>query len=322
MWLLFRLAKPQMSSTKNKISSVTSKDGSRKYTGKSGRSYFSVTTILGKVENKAWLKEWKENNPDSHKLSQRYSSTGTRVHSLNEEYILNSGTVDFSRYEQDEKIPTDIVEEIKARHQAYVPFLNITSPICVEEKLIWEESLSHGEWIGYGGSCDYVCKINQPHLLQHSYKLDGVEVTEDIFKPDDNVIAIVDWKNWRSAKTSQNLIKNYCQLAAYAAAKNQSLAPENYIKHGIIAGTTCSEKKKQSRLYLFYIDLELMEFYFGWFHHFMLYVYGVKTKEQVNWNLFKEIACGYQKVGEDENNKAIWGKRERDYLGKKLILNV
>lgn len=303
------------------IKQQTDKTGSRKYTTAEGRSYPSVTTILSKFESKAWLKTWKENNPNHKELSNKYATIGTRVHSFNEQLLLN-GTVDFSKIENNEKIPEDNVKEIKARHYSYIPFLAHVKAIAVEEKLIWERYVSNS-WVGFGGTTDLIGYIEDPSFLKEIYKENNALVTTDIFKKNEPMFIVSDYKNWSSAKQPDRCIKHFCQLAAYAAAKNEGLSAANKIRHGILLGTTCSEKTKKSNLFIYYLNLEELDFYFTWFYQFVQAYHGLIPKEKANWNLFKEIACGYKKIGvDDETGKAIWGDRDRDYLGKKLIISA
>lgn len=295
------------------IKSETKKNGYRTYTGKSGRAYASVTTILGGVEDKSWLKNWKENNQDHAQQSQHFSSMGTRIHSCNENLLLN-GTVDFSKYENDPKISDEIVTEIKARHEVFKPFLEIVTPISIEEKLIWERPLPSGSWVGFGGSVDIIGQIADASVLK-------LEDGTSPFEPNEKITFVADYKNNRSQKTSQDFIKAYCQLAAYAAAKNAELSPENHIKHGFVLSSTCSQVKKIAKLHIYYVDLEQLNFYFGWFWQFMLRFYKVAPKESALWGAFKQAAIGYYDSGErKDDGKTIWAYKDENFLGKKLFL--
>lgn len=315
------------------IKSVTNKNGTRYYTSpKTGNKYPSVTTVLAKYEDRTWLKAWRESEgPEHKKISQAASTLGTRVHSCCENY-MNSGksVIDFSKYENDAKIESSVVDEIKARFFAYKEFLDIVTPISVEEKLIWEAVTAEGSAYGFGGAVDVIGQIQDASVLKCLQKIevDGAVTTveEEIFKPGEKITFVADFKNNRSYKSAKDFIKAYCQLSAYAAAKNRDLAPENWIKHGFILSTTCSEVKKKTNLNIYYLNLDQLDFYFGWFFRFVQYYFGLKQlpgeDKPKPWSTFKEYACGYKFEGKDEEGKNIWGKRERDYLAKKLTLCI
>jgi hypothetical protein len=300
----------------SQITSKTSKNGYRTYRGKSGRSYASVTTILGAVESKEWLRKFKEENPDAAQISNYSANLGTRIHSCNEQLLLN-GSVDFSKYENDPKIDENQLKEIKARHEVFKPFLSLVTPISIEEKLIWEQPLSGAAWIGYGGSTDIIGSISDASVLKFA---DNTE--QSPFEPNEKIVFVADYKNNRSPKSSQDFIKAYCQLAAYAAAKNAELDPSSYIKHGFVLSSTCSEVRKIAKLHIYYLNLEQLNVYFGFFHSFMLRFYNLVPKsQQLSWGQFKSETCGFSDSGErTEEGKIIWDKRDTGLLGKKLII--
>jgi hypothetical protein len=314
----------------NTISSKTQKNGTRFYTSpKTQHKYPSVTTILGKYEDKRWLKQWRENVGDEHiAITRGASSLGTRVHSCCENYMNSNKSesevakLNFSKYATNEKITSDTLEEIKARFYAYKPFLDLMQPISIEEKLIWESYSAAGDPFGWGGTADNIGLL--PTSSFEFFKPVKDEEIPAAFTQDKPLIFIADYKNNRSYKSSKDFVKAYCQLSAYAAAKNLELAPENYIQHGFILSSSCSEKRKKSKLSIFYIDLERLDFYFGWFYRFVEYYFGIRQepKDIKPWSTFKELACGYKFDGKDEDGKNIWVSRERDYLGQKLELIV
>ena len=300
------------------ITSKTSKNGYRTYRGKSGRSYASVTTILGAVESKEWLRAWKESNENHSEISNYSANLGTRIHSCNENLLLH-GTVDFSKYEQDPKIDENQLKEIKARHEVFKPFLSLVTPISIEEKLIWEQHLPSGGWVGMGGSVDLIGSISDASVLKFA---DNTE--QSPFEPNEKIVFVADYKNNRSPKSSQDFIKAYCQLAAYAAAKNAELDPSNYIKHGFVLSSTCSEVRKIAKLHIYYLPLDYLNFYFSQFYAFMLRFYKLVNKEQaLSWSQFKSEAIGFYDSGErKEDGKVVWAYKDTNYLGKKLIIKT
>lgn len=300
----------------SQITSKTNKNGYRTYQGKSGRSYASVTTILSAVESKEWLRAWKESNENHSEISNYSANLGTRIHSCNEQLLLN-GSVDFSKYENDPKIDENQLKEIKARHEVFKPFLSLVQPISIEEKLIWEQPLSGAAWIGYGGSTDIIGSISDASVLKFA---DNTE--QSPFEPNEKIVFVADYKNNRSPKSSQDFIKAYCQLAAYAAAKNAELDPSNYIKHGFVLSSTCSKVRKIAKLHIYYLNLDQLNTYFGFFHSFMLRFYNLVPKEmQLSWGQFKKSVVGFEDSGErTEEGKIIWDKRDTGLLGTKLII--
>lgn len=299
------------------ISSKTEKNGYRTYKGKSGHSYPSVTTVLSSVESKYWLKTWKEENPDYAQISQYSAALGTRVHTCNED-LLNTGTVDFSKYEKDEKVSDEMLTEMKARHEVYKPFLSITKPLAIEEALIWEQLDSSGLPFGYGGTVDLIGSIADPSVLCFSDDLESSP-----FEPNKPIVFVADYKNNRSQKSSQDFLKAYCQLSAYAAAKNVQLSDGNYVRHGFVLSSTCSKVKKQAKLHIYYVDFSQLNFYFGWYFKFLQRFYKRIEKEEASWSDLKQQAIGYFPTGElKENGKPVWGYLDENYLGRKLEIVV
>lgn len=304
-------------SKNQKIKRVT-ENGTRYYLSpNSGAKLPSVTTVLSKFEDKRWLRTWRENNPESAAITHRASSLGTRIHSCNEELLLK-GSVDFSRYETDPKVSEEQLSEIKARHYAYLPFLSFVEPISIEENVIYER-FNGIDWSGFAGAIDLVCYIKNPSFLKQVETVQGAKVYTDIFEPNQGITAVVDYKNYKSIKKPGDCIKAFCQLSAYAAAKNETLAPENKIKHAFLLCTSCSEKLKKTNLYIYYLDFNLLNKYFSWFDLFVKGWYGLVDPKTIKWWDFKSEVTGVYKADEDpETGKAIWGHREINYLGKKL----
>jgi hypothetical protein len=302
----------------SEITSETKKNGYRTYKGRSGRSYASVTTILGAVESKEWLRKFKEENPLASEISNYSANLGTRIHHCNESLLLN-GSVDFSKYENDPKIDENQLKEIKARHEVFKPFLSLVQPISIEEKLIWEQVLPMGGYVGFGGSTDIIGSISDASVLKFA---DDTE--QSPFEPNEKIVFVADYKNNRSAKSSQDFIKAYCQLSAYAAAKNAQLTPDSYIKHGFVLSSTCSEVRKIAKLNIYYVSLEQLNHYFSCFFQFMLKFYRLVPKEQaLSWGQFRAQTIGFSDSGErTEDGKVIWDKKDTGLLGTKLIIKT
>lgn len=291
---------------KAKVSSETLKDGQRFYSSSELRNlkFPSVTTVIKKFEPNWGLKKWKENigEEEAARVSKRSASIGTKVHSLNEAFFTKVPyEVEGSTLEEE--------QEIKFRHALYRPFLQYVNPTLVEEKLIWW-SVYKDQTIGFGGSPDLIGTLSGTEGVFFSDKK-----KEEEFKIQDNLLFVADYKNWRSYKSSQDLIGKYLQLAAYANAVKQysdgCIAP----KHGLILGTT------KTSLMLFYVSPEQMQWYWNWFLH-MVQMYH--AKEKVNWSAFKSHSVGYKLNPEYEegvsDKKDKWLKREKNYLPQRLYL--
>ena len=73
------------------ISSVTTEDGKRVYRTPDGKSYPSVTTVLG-AHTQAGIQQWRKRvgETEANKISRQASSRGTRFHTLTENYLKNT----------------------------------------------------------------------------------------------------------------------------------------------------------------------------------------------------------------------------------------
>ena len=73
-----------------KLHRVTADDGKRYYVTPDGNAYQSVTTLTGKVNEKA-IKAWREKvgEEEATKISTRAANRGTSMHKLCEKYLLN-----------------------------------------------------------------------------------------------------------------------------------------------------------------------------------------------------------------------------------------
>lgn len=298
------------------IKTVTKSNGYREYTHPvTGNKWASVTTVLSRFEDKRHLRKFFEENEQSTQISFSAANIGTRVHSCNEKFLV-SRDVNFSSL----KIPPEELEEVESRHLAYLPFLNSITPLAVEKKLVWETLDSSGLSIGFGGTEDLCGILDSPEQL-----IFFDDPSSSPFKKGERVKFVADYKNNRSSKSSQDFIKAYCQLAAYAAAENHEIKSSggtDFIKHGFILSTTCSKVKKQSFLKIFYVDLNLLNFYFRWFYQFLRQFYKVSTSTYY-WSDFKQEAIGYYDSGErKENDKIIWAYKDENYLARRLVFST
>lgn len=276
----------------NGIVQDTSNKGSRTYGKKDGeRKYPSVTTVLSKVAMD-WeaLKKWKESvgEEEAARISRAASSLGTRVHLVNELYFT-----------KEQEVPeTHKAPEIMSRHKLYLPFLEHVEPLFIEQAVIWE-TLCQDQYIGFGGTPDLVGIFKRPDLL-------GIEGVDGPFT------FLADYKNWSKSKTADRIIDKYMQLAAYTAAVNASLPSHQKIKHAFILGTT------KRKLHIFYLSLRELNWYWCWFFEGLKKYHKLETP--FDRRRFQEFSAGYILEGKDDDGKNIWGEREENYLGQKLLI--
>ena len=270
----------------------TKRNGSRTYEEKkSGRKHPSVTTVISKVamDWKA-LQAWKESvgEEEAAKISRAASSLGTKVHLVNEIY-----------FSKDRDIPETHSSnpDVMSRHELFKPFLEYVTPMFIEEAVVWE-TLCQDRIIGFGGTPDLVGVFNNPEIL-------GLDLEEPF-------IFLADYKNWTKSKQADRLTDKYLQLAAYSAAVNAKLKDSQKIKHAFILGTT------KRKLHIFYLSLRELNWYWVWFFEALKKYHNLDTP--FNRSNFQEYSAGYLLEGKDEDGKNIWGQREENYLGEKLLV--
>lgn len=266
----------------------TNPDGTRWYEVPSGRIHPSVTTVISKqIFDFRKLQKWKEEvgTDEAQKITKESSGLGTKVHKLNELY--------FSQELPKKEPEPDVV----SRHNLYLPFLERTKPLYLEEEVYWE-TLCENQYMGFAGTPDIVGIFEEPELLG--------------LPSDEPLVFLGDYKNWRSSKSAENLITNFVQLAAYTAAINNQ--KQTKIKNAFILGTT------KRKLHIYHLSLRELNWYWLWFVEALKKHYGFANS--FNRSKFQEYSVGYILEGQDENGKNIWGKREENYLGIKRTLNL
>lgn len=276
----------------NGIIQDTSKNGSRTY-GEKGktRKYPSVTTVISKVATD-WkaLQRWRENigADAAAEVSKKASTLGTKVHLANEIYFT-----------KERELPEDYKEDkdIMSRHRLFLPFLEYVEPMFIEQAIIWE-TLCQDRYIGFGGTPDLVGTFTKPKIL-------GLDIDEPI-------IFLADYKNWSKSKQADRLCSKYLQLAAYTAAVNATLPEAKKIKHAFILGTT------KRKLHIYYLSLRELNWYWVWFFEGLKKYYELDTP--FTRSKFQEFSAGYKLEGLDDKGKKVWGQREENYLGEKLII--
>jgi len=123
------------------VEKIDSPNG-RTYLTPEGNSYESVTTWLGRIGDKEWLEEWRNNvgHDKAEKITKRASERGTRLHENIEKLLLNesvnpSGILDRSLYIPFEKCMRNNVNNIRAlEYPLYSDVLRLagTIDLCAE----------------------------------------------------------------------------------------------------------------------------------------------------------------------------------------------
>lgn len=280
----------------------TKKSGDRTY-HYNGNKYPSVTTVIGKYEDKSWLWAWKKKlGSEAKTVTQNASRLGTRVHSLNEK-ILKREQIDFTSYS---------TEEVN-RHKLFYPFLERLQPALLEEKVYWEGNIKSDKTgqdvlCRYAGTPDLVAFLNNP------LNCFSTQIVEDN-KP---LLFLGDYKNWSKSKQPQDLLKAYLQLSAYIAAVNLLTNGKHKLQDGFILGST------PRKLHIFYLDSTKVKWYWYWFKQILLAYYD-PGNHSFDWNEFKAASVGYYAnpdyVDEIETPEmSKWLYEDKNYLAEKISL--
>jgi hypothetical protein len=270
------------------VTTTDPETGIRSYIDKNSleTQYKSVTTIIGKFEDKEFLKVWRNQvGEDAAKeIMQNSASLGTRVHKANELYFTSPSDKYLS-------YTHDLDTQTYTRHRCYLPLLaNLTvlghydTPL-LEQKLITEVVIE-GSKYGFGGTPDLVgtmaidraCKLFYPnwHLKN--------TIDESFFNKHDlerkQITFVADYKNWRgNSKGSSDLLKTFLQLSAYMILVNQFVDDPFKVRHGFIFGTTGDNK-----LAIYYLNFTKMCWYAQWFLYFCKAFYD---DTPMSWSDFK-----------------------------------
>lgn len=263
----------------NHIVQVTHEDGSRYYLDtKSQIKWNSVTTIIGKVQDKKFLKEWekKVGKEATEKIKQSASAIGTHVHRANELLFCNHDPQRYLAY------VSELSPEETRRHKIYYPFLIYCQPFALEKKFVWEgtyeeETKNYSHRIGFGGSCDIVAGISTESFEK---VMPGITVSEKS-KERGYMPFVGDYKNWKKAKYGRDLFSTFLQLAAYREAVNQHLPDQMKIYDAFIFVTI----EKQEYLTCIHIGEEELRWFWEWFKGICDCYY---TNTFFDWNLFCE----------------------------------
>lgn len=160
-----------------KLNLVRDDTGPRQYITTEGNSYPSVTTVLGAVEDKSFLVEWKARvgEDEANKITNQSARRGTALHSICERYLLNE---------------EDYLQEISP---IYVSFFKQIKPFLDEHLTVL-----------------FGCELP---LYSDELKIAG---TTDNFSVYRQKNSIVDFKNSRRFKDYEDIEGYFVQTAIYA----------------------------------------------------------------------------------------------------------
>ena len=135
------------------VSSVTLGEQGRFYRKNDGPWYPSVTTVLGKMMNKEWLKAWTEKvgKDKADKIMKRACLRGTSLHNIMEKYIRNDDS-----WEEDDPIDLILFRKVRPEIDQNVgTVLGIEVPLyCPSLRLAGRSDLV-ALWDGVPSIIDY-----------------------------------------------------------------------------------------------------------------------------------------------------------------------
>lgn len=279
----------------NVSSQTDSGTGKRHYLVQGHKTkYPSVTTLIKRFEPQYGLTKWKQDlGEEADKVSRNAAAVGTKVHKCNECFF------DRSPYSVDSA-------EVLTRHRLFIPILEKITPLLMEKKMYWANTLRQIP-MGFGGTPDMVGTFSRDlsDLL-----FEDKDKETPFTKVPVGSLFVADYKNFLSAKTPDRLLSKYLQAAAYSLAVTQRTGGRLNPMHGFILGTT------KTMLSVFYLAPREMAWYQYWF---IKLVECYFLNAPFNWGEFSEYSGGYKFDGVDEETgKKIWGKREEHYLSQRL----
>lgn len=257
----------------SEIQQLNLPDG-RKYTW-GDRRYASVTTILSKFEDKAFLATWKKRvgEKEAERIRDAASTHGSAAHTALENHFKcyhdhlilqdNKHIQSLAPAEQKQAIAMlqgqlKLDEGQQSLIRPFEPLFPYIRPVALEKRIMWHDN--DNPTVGFGGTAD-------------AYKLIDCRLLPPKVKPlitDGNrsyAIVVLDWKNFNKRKrpieytqggrTYFPLIKYALQLSAYSAAFNKLTQNRYRLNQGLLAcayNVAPPGEPMQYELDLFYFD--------------------------------------------------------------------
>lgn len=271
------------------------------------REYSSVTTILGKFEDKSFLTSWKKRvgEVEAERIKNTASSHGTNAHTALENHLkCQYPELILQDKPQLQKLPLAEQEQaiagIKERLKLdetqqklvspFMPLLPHLKPVALEKRILWHDDEAK---IGFGGTAD-AFKLVDCALLPPGAK--------PLFTEDGKSYALVvlDWKNFNKKKrcieyTKGNkpyfpLIKYALQLSAYSAAFNKLTGGEYKLSQGMLAcayNTAEADEEMSYELDLIYFDQRSIMWFWKQFRRMLVAYYH---NGSFDWKAFCQAA--------------------------------
>lgn len=248
------------------------------------RVFSSVTTILGKVEDKSFLAGWKKRvgEDKAEQIKNQASAHGTATHNALEnhfkiqypELILQEKPElrSLAIAEQEQaiaKIQDNLKLSVKQQEliSTFAPLFPYLKPVALEKRIFWQDT--QNPKLGFGGTADAFKFIDcslLPANAQPLFAEDGKSYA----------LCVLDWKNFNKRKRPIEytrgykkageyippkpyypLIKYALQLSAYSAAFNKLTDRRYKLTQGVLAcayNTSEPDEEPQYELDLYYFN--------------------------------------------------------------------
>jgi len=218
--------------------------------------YPSVTTLIGKFENKWYINKWAQQAGEeaAERSRTRSAVRGTHVHQAAEAFLHRK------------PIPA-LVDDERRFFDNLKPMLQAVIPVLSEEKVFWERPHPTSP-LGFAGTPDMVFRL-------HGAALARKKSTEPLYEGQRNVLG--DFKTWNKMKYPTNLFSNYLQLAAYCGALNQRTNGYYKLNRAMIIGVT------EDKLKLYYLNPDSLNWYW---QKFIELTECYFTNRIFDWNFF------------------------------------
>lgn len=248
----------------------------------------SVTTIIGKFEDKSWLERWWYNlgkefaNPNhSHediltigkelasRVSNEASSHGTSQHEQ-AEFMLSK--VEGYQTPSQTTLPDELAQFLHNEVTPY-PHPGFPNGIGCEVPILYEKYNNV-----VGGTTDLVGEVKLDNLYFHDDKQRVSEVLNT-----DKILVVGDYKFPKKPKYDRDNIKYFLQLPAYGVGLKYTYDLD--VNYGLLI----ISPRTNNKLYLWLFEKNVLDYYHRVFDE-MLYLYSTDNCELFSWNSFADKA--------------------------------
>lgn len=286
------------------IQQINPGDGSGRRYAWNGSEYSSVTTILSKFEDKAFLAGWKKRvgAEEAERIRDTASTHGSNTHNALENHfkchhdhllVQENRHLQLLPPEQQKKAIAQLQTQLRLDDkqqgliQPFQPLFPYVKPVALEKKIMWHDS--DNPRIGFGGTAD-AYKLIDCRLLPSSVKplfTDGGR---------SYALVVLDWKNFNKRKRPIEynrggrpyfpLIKYALQLSAYSAAFNKLTFNRYRLNQGLLAcayNVAAEGEPMRYELDLFHFDQRAICWFWIQFKRILEAYYNDGT---FNWKTF------------------------------------